>query len=622
MISPSATITTITTTDTFQIVEREGKPPPSFRDAIALRLPTTTSNNSVFVYSPSKKKGSMYNLTSHGSSDIFSIPIPFTSNQLDPGRKKSKIILIQHKYLFVLIAGGGDPSQHRTIKYDIQTKQLAPRSWPVPPIASRCCDGCVPVASPLHGAIYVVGGRDTNTSLFSDTVEELERGNTTWRERPSLKVPRQDAAAVCHPTRPSITLYVTGGYFFDTETLSNKECPYTEIFDGQQWKFGPSLNVPRRGHSMLFVRNSIIVVGGVQKGNSSDTMDTPVLEIEAWNIDMNAFVVLGKLPETIVGNGRFSSVQGQDRNEIYLIGGGNRYIHKISIFPDALTVNELQFRVPSTPVFVHPLANAIIEEEAIQSITHEAIEASTTEEGDWTSSSHEELGAFPYQIVEGGGYHEQQKWLPKPPALPNLPLSSSIIERQRTLNQFINKVESLQEAYRTRINESTKRITEYYEKVRDEEIESVQLHGTNWLSDTSRIVEEAKEELQLQQDVLNDVMRKKNGGAVTATSVIVPFLKTTDLDDYADGIPSQLRCPLTLDLMKDPVVAADGNTYERSALDSWFEKGKELHKKTNQSKYKPRSPLTGAELSTQSYFPVHTLRTMCEQFAKQRKAND
>ena len=34
--------------------------------------------------------------------------------------------------------------------------------------------------------------------------------------------------------------------------------------------------------------------------------------------------------------------------------------------------------------------------------------------------------------------------------------------------------------------------------------------------------------------------------------------------------PDEYRCPLTLELMVDPVVAMDGNTYERSAIAEWF----------------------------------------------------
>jgi hypothetical protein len=33
--------------------------------------------------------------------------------------------------------------------------------------------------------------------------------------------------------------------------------------------------------------------------------------------------------------------------------------------------------------------------------------------------------------------------------------------------------------------------------------------------------------------------------------------------------PSHLLCPITLQLLEDPVVATDGVTYERSAITKW-----------------------------------------------------
>jgi hypothetical protein len=32
-----------------------------------------------------------------------------------------------------------------------------------------------------------------------------------------------------------------------------------------------------------------------------------------------------------------------------------------------------------------------------------------------------------------------------------------------------------------------------------------------------------------------------------------------------------LRCPISLELMEDPVIALDGHTYEREAIEKWFE---------------------------------------------------
>ena len=61
------------------------------------------------------------------------------------------------------------------------------------------------------------------------------------------------------------------------------------------------------------------------------------------------------------------------------------------------------------------------------------------------------------------------------------------------------------------------------------------------------------------------------------------------------GIPDAFLCPITLELMTDPVVALDGHTYERSAIEDWFAGGNML------------SPKTGAEIG-QLLVPNHAMR--------------
>ena len=50
-----------------------------------------------------------------------------------------------------------------------------------------------------------------------------------------------------------------------------------------------------------------------------------------------------------------------------------------------------------------------------------------------------------------------------------------------------------------------------------------------------------------------------------------------------------LHCPLTLELMRDPVVDREGNTYERAAIERWLASGHRTSPVT-------RAPLTPADL--------------------------
>ena len=41
-------------------------------------------------------------------------------------------------------------------------------------------------------------------------------------------------------------------------------------------------------------------------------------------------------------------------------------------------------------------------------------------------------------------------------------------------------------------------------------------------------------------------------------------------EDGGENVPDELKCSITTELMTDPVFAADGQTYERSAIEEWF----------------------------------------------------
>ena len=38
----------------------------------------------------------------------------------------------------------------------------------------------------------------------------------------------------------------------------------------------------------------------------------------------------------------------------------------------------------------------------------------------------------------------------------------------------------------------------------------------------------------------------------------------------ATTAPDALCCPISMEIMRDPVIAADGHTYERVEIESWF----------------------------------------------------
>eukprot|EP01044_Picomonas_judraskeda_P024780 COSAG03_NODE_6951_length_982_cov_16.617946_1_plen_296_part_10 len=61
-------------------------------------------------------------------------------------------------------------------------------------------------------------------------------------------------------------------------------------------------------------------------------------------------------------------------------------------------------------------------------------------------------------------------------------------------------------------------------------------------------------------------------------------------------------CPFTYEIMRDPVICADGHTYERAAIERWFRTGKNT------------SPKTNLPLAHRNLIPNITLRQAIEQF--------
>eukprot|EP00747_Dinoflagellata_sp_TGD_P073178 gnl/TRDRNA2_/TRDRNA2_157782_c2_seq3.p1 gnl/TRDRNA2_/TRDRNA2_157782_c2~~gnl/TRDRNA2_/TRDRNA2_157782_c2_seq3.p1 ORF type:complete len:495 (+),score=56.89 gnl/TRDRNA2_/TRDRNA2_157782_c2_seq3:75-1559(+) len=71
-------------------------------------------------------------------------------------------------------------------------------------------------------------------------------------------------------------------------------------------------------------------------------------------------------------------------------------------------------------------------------------------------------------------------------------------------------------------------------------------------------------------------------------------------------VPVSFRCPITHELMTDPVVTHDGYVYERTAIAGWFQRGHRT------------SPMTGAELPSLALTPEEPLRRAIEEYTTAR----
>jgi hypothetical protein len=70
--------------------------------------------------------------------------------------------------------------------------------------------------------------------------------------------------------------------------------------------------------------------------------------------------------------------------------------------------------------------------------------------------------------------------------------------------------------------------------------------------------------------------------------------------------PQDYFCPVTREIMQDPVQTADGETYERRAIESWFGQGKNT------------SPMTNAKLASSALTPNKALKRSITTFLEEQ----
>ena len=82
---------------------------------------------------------------------------------------------------------------------------------------------------------------------------------------------------------------------------------------------------------------------------------------------------------------------------------------------------------------------------------------------------------------------------------------------------------------------------------------------------------------------------------------------------YIEPIYDAFICPLTKQIMKDPVTIENGQTFERGAIEKWFNECKE-------NKRKLVCPLTLKELKTTDMNPSIALRNTIEEWSARNEA--
>ncbi|PNX79532.1 U-box domain-containing protein 26-like [Trifolium pratense] len=78
--------------------------------------------------------------------------------------------------------------------------------------------------------------------------------------------------------------------------------------------------------------------------------------------------------------------------------------------------------------------------------------------------------------------------------------------------------------------------------------------------------------------------------------------------DLGIQIPYHFRCPISLELMRDPVTVSTGQTYDRNSIESWVNTGNTT------------CPVTRANLTDFTFIPNHTLRRLIQEWCVANRA--
>ena len=81
--------------------------------------------------------------------------------------------------------------------------------------------------------------------------------------------------------------------------------------------------------------------------------------------------------------------------------------------------------------------------------------------------------------------------------------------------------------------------------------------------------------------------------------------RPSNVDEAPAEVPDHYVCPITAEIMTDPVSTVDGFTYEHKAISEWL-------------RSHDTSPATGAKLESNSLIPNRSLRNAIRSFAEAR----
>jgi hypothetical protein len=214
------------------------------------------------------------------------------------------------------------------------------------------------------------------------------------------------------------------------------------------------------------------------------------------------------------------------------------------------------------------------------------------------------------QWVDGIG-EERVLDIVTPKACIDVILGAIALTSGRTLDEYVDDMRSRGQD-NARIEEVTKALTKYSQKIKNGQANIVrkQVKGQNTnktytntnttsLSSNQGTSSHKPSATEL-QGVLNNFEKVKIEGDDNEAKKYLEQLKLIK-QAHGDAIDNLFLCPITGEIMFDPVMTVDGHSFERKAIELWLSQ-------------RDTSPLTGEKLDTKMLLPNFALKQLIKEY--------
>lgn len=392
------------------------------------------------------------------------------------------------------------------------------------------------------GTVIVCGGwKNADTAV--DTVEQLDLATGQWTLLPSMLTSRAGCAAV---VVDNTKIVVTGGYSNYGYCLST-----AEVFDvsTQTWSSLPSMKERRDASAACVVGKCVVVVGGGES-STSPSKTCEVLNMDKVGDGWTAFPDLQ--------SPRFGCAAAAMGNQILVLGGrGPEGQHLECV--ETITLPLLDKPKPPKPSAQRQRSRSDL---GASGKSDRGLSAAVEEPPIGTPSSEEWK-----RMVDS-----------------TLKMANHMMAKDKARTN-----ETYERSKTHEMDECARKVKEVEKKLKTLEIEKHRLERDKQKALRRRdeklleIEEQRRQSLaQIERHFRPLITRAANSSAPEYfTSDVGPSVSHSpsasdlallikDDDDEPPKPPEELICSITGVLMKDPVTAVDGHTYEREAIEIWY----------------------------------------------------